>query len=478
MPQSLDQQHGFCWEGRLRKKLAVILLFVLCVSSVKANLIDLQKYSTKDFLISSTATGCMPKGMKIDPVGNFLYVAEMCGKIDPVSNKRTPSVSIYDIQKRKIYKTLITPIGVLKDGIYANTEVAFSLDELWGFVTRSEGDNKSEVFKNTGLLTVVNTDTLKIAKYIPLHGSGSKIIATRPFLVESSKHEQIIYVANYFSDNLSIVDVTRLREDGNLDGSVHFKGNISLHTHFKNPTSRGYYIAPRGIAFSPDGKYALVLATETGSLIIVDSINHRQIAEIAPISKLSVGRDLNLRHVVISNNGEIAYFSHMRGNAISRISMTKLIQIIKNLKNPSADIVLPSSVWDELFIPFQTKAGAQKILVLEDYPLDHPNFPGKKWDLAHPNTIVLEPILNRYLFVSHRTTSSKDSNKVDPKIMGKIDIIDTFKDRLVFSLVGGAEPTALEVTNDGKVLMSAGLINDRLYFFDLNKLLTIYESGE
>lgn len=456
-----------------------LFLFLAIISqNVMALPRDLTRFSTKDFLLSTAPTGCMPKGMKIDPVGNSLYVAEMCGRIDPTSKRRVPSASIYDMAKRSYRKMLRTPLGMKQGGIYANTEIEFSLDELWGFITRAEGDSGSEVYKNTALLTVVNTESQKIVKYIPLNSSGAKIIGARPYIEEDPRRSQIIYVANYFSDDISIVDVTNMREDSNLDGSTHFKGLIALHSNFKNPTSRGYYIAPRGIAFTPDGKYALILATETGSIIIVDSVNHRQIAEIAPIDKLSVGRELNVRHIVISSDGETAYLSHMRGNAISRISMSKLIVAVKKLKKTGKSAVLPSSFWDELLIPFQTQNGSQKILVLEDYPLDHPNFSGKKWSLAHPNTIVLEPITNRYLFVSHRTTSDKDINKVDPKIMGKIDIVDTIKDRVVFSLVGGAQPTALEVSRDGGTLISAGFINDTLYFFDLKKILNIYEHGE
>lgn len=437
--------------------------------------LDLENFSTKDFFLSSAKTGCMPKGMKIDPVGNTLYVAEMCGQLDPLSRKRFPSASLFDVTSRTLLKTLKTPQGMKTHGILANTEVEFSLDELWGFITRAEGDAGSEIYQNMGLLTVVNTESQKIAKYIPLHSSGAKIISIRPYLKQDPRRSQIVYVANYFSDNISIVDVTLLKENGNLDGSEHFKGKIELHTNFKNPASRGYFVAPRGIAFTPDGQYALILATETGSLIILDAVNHRQMVEIAPIPKELAGRDLNLRHIVLSKKGETAYLSHMRGNAISRINMTKLIETVKNLKKVGSGVTLPGSFWSEILIPFKTNQGLKKILVLENYPKDHPNFPNARWSLAHPNTIILDPIQNRYLYVSHRTTSDQDINKVDPKIMGKIDIIDLALDRIVFSLVGGAQPTALEITHNGQTLISAGLIDDKLIFFDVQKLQKIYE---
>lgn len=458
--------------------LLVVFFLAIISKGAWARIEDLKKFSTKNFLISRAPTGCMPKGMKLDPVGNSLYVAEMCGRIDPSTKKLYPSAAIYDMDKRALSKVIRTPLGMSSGGIYANTEIEFSLDEIWGFITRSEGDSRSEVFKNTALLTVVNTESQRIAKYIPLNSSGAKIISARPYIAEDHRRSQIIYVANYFSDDISMVDVTDLHEDGNLDGSAYFKGLISLHTNFKNPASHGYYIAPRGIAFTPDGKYALILATETGSIIIVDSVNHRQIAEIAPIDSAVAGRELNVRHIVVSKDGTTAYLGHMRGNAISRISLTKLLAALKNLPATGPSVTFPSSFWNELLIPFQTPDGPQKIMVLEDYPLDHPNFPGKKWPLAHPNTIVLEPFQNRYLFVSSRTTSDKDINKINPKIMGKIDIIDTKKGRVVFTLVGGAQPTALELSRDGRVLVSAGFINDTLYFFDLKKILSLYESGE
>jgi hypothetical protein len=180
----------------------------------------------------------------------------------------------------------------------------------------------------------------------------------------------------------------------------------------------------------------------------------------------------------VSNNGDVAYISHMRGNAISRINMRKLEAMIQDLKKVGPRVTFSASVWDDLLIPFQTSKGPQKILVLEDYPLDHPNLPGKKWGMAHPNTIVLDPLRNRYLYVSSRTSTSADDSKVDPKLMGKIDIVDTQKDKVVFTLVGGAQPTALETSRNGNLLISSGFINDRLYFFDAKKIIDLYEKGE
>ncbi|MDG0817644.1 YncE family protein [Bdellovibrio svalbardensis] len=457
------------------QKVFLAIALLMSSGSAKASLKDLAKYATKDFLLGTAPTGCMPKGMKIDPQGAYLYVAEMCGKIDPTTKKRVPTASIYDLQKRSLQKTLITPVG-MRDGILANTEVEFSLDKKWALISRAEGDSRSEIFQNYGLLTVVNSATQNIVKYIPTKGEGSKIIAARPLLPNDPSRKQIIYVANYFSDDISVIDVSDLAEDGNLDGSRHYVGRVKLNTNFRNPRSKSYLIAPRGVAFTPDGKYALILATETGSLIVMDAVAHKQIAELAPITKEIAGRELNVRHILISKDGQTAYLSHMHGNAVSRVNVNKLISKITSLPKRGPDVTLPASFWNDLFIPFESSTGKKNILVLEDYPKDHPNFPGKKWPYAHPNTIVLDPVNERYLYVSSRTTSNSNDSQVDRRIKGKIDIVDTTNGTVIFTLVGGAQPTALEVTRDNATLISSGFIDDHLYFFDLKKILDLYQT--
>lgn len=434
---------------------------------------DLTAASTRNFLISTAPAGCMPKGMKVDFSDSNLYVAEMCGKIDPSTKKRVPTASIYDMKTRALKKTLITPVGMSKDGILANTEVEFSVDGRYAFISRAEGDSNSEIFKHHGLLTVVNTQTQNIVKYIPTKGDGSKIITARPPL-PTRDPQQILYVANYFSDDISIIDVTKLSDDGNLDGSQHYVKMLPLHSAFRNPQPKSYLIAPRGIAFTPDGKYALILATETGSIIIVDSINHKQLGELPPMPKEVAGRLVNVRHIVISKDGQTAYLSHMHGNAISRININKLIQAVSTLPQQGPTALLPAQVWNNILIPFDTKEGRKNILALEKYPADHPNFPNKTWSLAHPNTIALDPINNRYLYVSFRTTSTEGDVSVDPKIKGKIDIIDTKLGTTVFSLVGGAQPTALEISKN-RTLISSGFIDSKLYFFDAKKIIDLYE---
>lgn len=449
---------------------AISLLSIQLLSATQAHASpeSVSRMRTSDFLLGKASSGCQPKGMKSDGNTKMLWVAEMCGRRDPVTKARVGTAGIYDIGRRAEVKVLRTPDGA-KKGIIGNTEVEFTLDGQFALIARAEGDGESTVAPRKGLVTVVNARTLNIAKYIPVGGDGSKIIARRPMV--SGDRSEIIYVANYFSDDISVLNVADLRENGDLDGQQHFVKKVKLSSKFP-PQGKSYYkIAPRGVAFTSDGRYAVILATETGSMIVMDAVNHKQIAELAPISASTVGREVNVRHIVTTNDGNFAYLSHMRGNAISRIDMRKFISLAVDAAR-SGRPVMDTSTWDKIFVPF---ANGQKLIVLEDYPADHPNFPNGKWDLAHPNTIVLDPVNNKYLYVSHRTTSNRDYNIIDLKIKGKVDVIDLEKGKVAFTLVGGAQPTALEVTPDNKTLMSAGFKDQTIYFFDIERLINEYE---
>lgn len=461
---------------------AVLALSAICVLSTVANATpeDLAKMKTSDFLMATGPTGCQAKGMKADARGDRLYVAEMCGALDPVTrkpikdaqNNRVASVSVYDLHTLKLEEIIQTPRGALK-GIIGNTEVDMTIDDKYVLVARAESDATSPLYPNVngaGMVTAIRSDNHKPVKYIPVGGSGAKTIMRRPY-VQGDGRRQIVYVANYFTDDVSILDVTDLEASGGLNGDSALIKRVKMKSAFVNPAKRGYKIAPRGLAFTPDGRYAIVLATETGSVIIMDAVNHEQIAELPPIPTSIAGREVNVRHIVTTNDGKIAYLSHMRGNAISRINVEKLVAMARL----AGGQVLPESAWNQLLIPF---ANGKKLIDVIKYPKDHPNFAGQTWQYADPNTIVLDPVNNRYLYVSNRTRSAQDYNIINPKIKGKIDVIDTSSGEIIFTLSGGAQPTALEVSPDNRILISAGFKDDTIYFYDLQKMLSIYESGQ
>lgn len=454
---------------------------------------DLAAYRTSNFLLGTAPTGCQPKGLKTDAQGDRAYVAEMCGK--KVDGVRHATVSVYNLKTLSLETTIFTPDGIttIKDGRLmgnlGNAEVEFTQDGNYVLASRIEGNAQTTIFPNYGMITAIDAQTQQVKEYIPVNGKGSKIIEDRP-MVEGDSHE-IVYVSNYFSNDISVIDVTGLSHDTSRDGTGRFVKTIKLHTAFPAQEPGAPAIAPRGSAFTADGKYALVDASTTGSIFIVDSVHHTQIAELGPIPQdLGAvperqqinGKSMNVRHIVLTKDRGTAYISHMRGDAISRIDVNKLVSMAVAAA-ASGHSVLPSSVWHELLIPFPN---GKSIISLPHYSADHPPLytatgqaipiADRDWDLVRPNTIVLDPVDNRYLYVSCRTDTDPNYNNYSDRTQGKVDIIDTTKGEVIFSLVGGVQPTALEVTPDNSMLISGGFKDSKLYFFDLKKILSIYEN--
>jgi WD40 repeat protein len=171
----------------------------------------------------------------------------------------------------------------------------------------------------------------------------------------------------------------------------------------------------------------------------------------------------------------------MRGDAISRINVDKLVQEALRAK-AAGQTLIPSSFWHQLLIPF---ANGKQVIKVPRYPKDAPPLltndgkqipiADKDWDLVRPNTIVLDPVDNRYLYVSCRTDTNPDYNFYNPNTKGKVDVIDTKSGEVIFSFVGGSQPTALEVTPDNSLLISGGFKDSKVYFLDIRKLISIYE---
>ena len=443
-----------------------------------ASLSDLQNRNTSDFLMTTAPTGCQPKGLRSDRDGRYAYVAEMCGK--KINGARVATVSIYNLKTMKLEKTIVTPSGAQR-GVIGNAEVTFTLDDNYILASRVEGDKQSAIFPGYGMVTAIDARSQEIKEFIPVNGTGTKIIETRP-MVTGDKRE-IVYVANYFSDDISVLDVSNMQDDLTTNGTKHFLTKIRLHSAFVPATAHGAtQIGPRGIAFTPDGHYGIVDNSTTGSLFIVDAVNHRQIAELGPIpedlgsvplrqQQGGKAKNMNVRHIVLTKDGKTAYLSHMRGDAISRINVDLLISTAVKAK-AQGQTVLPSETWKELLIPF---ANGKSVVKVPHYPADHPNFPNKDWDLVRPNTIVLDPISNRYLYISCRTDTNENYNVYSENTHGKVDVLDTQTGEVIFSLVGGSQPTALEVTPDNTMLISGGFKDSKLYFFDIKKLLDLYE---
>ncbi|MGE0633496.1 MAG: hypothetical protein AB7O96_13875, partial [Pseudobdellovibrionaceae bacterium] len=413
-------------------------------------------------------------------------------------------------------------------------EMLFTSDGKYALSTQFQGtlkglkcanDPKKEKGNNSAIITVIDTATHKVLAYIPTGGQGSKIMAERP--KRSSNEPTIIYVANWFGDNLGVID---------LDAAVRTQKSCAEQTAplateallrkiqfsdkvTKYPAKAPWKVAPRGTGFTLDGKYAIILGYETGTLQVVNAQTHAQLAEMPPCGverkkvsfeseeefqkEMAAARKMretvcpfdnfNLRHIILNKKGTVAYLSHMRGNAVSRIDIAKLVREVEEgrARNGNNKLYLSQDTWSRIFIPFQTKSGPVNMLPLDSYSGDHPELPELKFHRAHPNTIFLDPVNNRYLYVSHRTTGMTDNArcretknaeeqfelgcKIDRDLMGKVDVVDTQNGEVVISLVGGVSPTALTASHDNRILMSSGYRDDKIYFYDIGKALDLYE---
>lgn len=454
-------------------------------------------YSTKDFESRRPVpSGQLPKGMEVSRDGKSLFISDMGGTKLP-NGKVKASVTIIDLITYGIEK-VFTPNGLGKE-MPGNTEMLFTIDGKYALSTQFEGSleglkcaNDPNKGKNnrSAVINIIDVATHKVLAYVPTGGQGSKIMAERP--KQAAGEPTIIYVANWFGNNVGVINLEQvLNTPKNCPEQTAPLATAALLKTIPFPTTYGK-TAPRGIGFTLDGKYAIVLGYENGTLQVVDAQKHTRIAEVPPYPM----NGFNVRHIILNNEGTIAYLSHMRGDAVSRVDISKLILETENAreKNPGKTVYFDSGIWDRIFIPFVSKTGTSvNMLPLESYSPDHPEFANLKFLRSHPNTIYLDPTNNRYLYVSQRTTGMTDvagcRTKTTPRerleggcdiyrdLMGKVDMIDTKNGQVVISLVGGISPTALAVSHDGKTMMSSGFRDDKIYFYNVGKAKELYEKS-
>lgn len=438
----------------------------------------LESFRTRDFLIRVLPTGRLPKGAAFSPDGRWLFV----------SNMEEPSVTVIgagalSAADTPSIRTLETPRS--PTGIPGNIEVTFTPDGRYALVSRAD---PGDPFPRSGLVSVIRLATLETVKYLPTGtprgqgGQGSKVIAVSPGV--DAQGRRVAYVSNYFSHDISILDVTEARlAEGPLADPALLVGVVRLRS------SRGSAISPRGIAFTPDARYALVTGYTSSTLFVMDAQTHRQIGELP-----RAGR--SMRHIVMTDDGRVAFISHMGSNEIARIHVPRLLDEVARARTglgAGAVAFLNPGVWERIRIPW---ADGRATLSVADYPPDYDalnaarGFPrdgtilptGQRqqpYRWAHPNTIALDPRPgNRYLYVSFRTSHPQyPSGNFHFDRLGKVDIIDTFQGRVVFRLVGGREPTGLSVSPDGRTLASTAFRDNTVHLFDVGRLLERYEAA-
>jgi len=237
-------------------------------------------------LIKKLATGHSPKSVEITPDGKYAYVnnLESCALWKySVSDKKV-------IKKIEFFKTPAKGYNYeTKEEInsYAEKPVECDFAEGGRFVYLSLHNGEMIVAYDT-METDCEEKTAKKVKIKDLENNTEKIIYLKsaktgktPKIVKVSPDEKWIYVANWFTDDVTIIE----RET------------------FKPVKTIPVVHIPRGIDFSPDSKYAYIVNMGGSTMTKVDICNNHK-----KLNEITIG--LNPRHIVISTDGKYAYTTH------------------------------------------------------------------------------------------------------------------------------------------------------------------------
>lgn len=480
-----------CCNDMLRKLAIISTLILSAQVSMAQSILEKYGHKTSEFKIGQISVGRQPKGVEVTSDGAKLYIANLMGEL--VGKSYKASVDIVDMVAKEKIKTIITPtnprIGPV--GIIGNAEVAITPDDRFVLVSRTEGKKEAEVY-DRALLNIIDVQTDELIGYVPLASAGAKIVAIKP---TARPEDSVAYITNWFSEDLTVVSLKQIYEyqyDGTprLLPEAYLK-RIRLTTSWPNPQKEAnrkegdtrqldqFKLAPRGVAFTADGKYAIAIGYASGTLFIIDASTHEQIAEVSPFPG-----GYNLRHIILSNDGRRAYLSHMRGDAVSAIDLPKLIDLMEKQRLDELSkykkkkiVFLQDHIWEQILVPWGNTKNA--FVNMKNFPKElqgAKNYKGQpaRYDRAEPNTIILDPT-NKYLIVSCRA-STRDTRGNIVHQYGKVDVIDTDTGEFVISLVGGLAPTALTISRDGQTIISSGFEDQTLHFFDFGKIKALYEN--
>jgi len=460
-------------------------------------------HSTLDFFLGAVKTGSSPKGLKISPDGSTVWVANMSSQFvttidlpktlslkpensfsyfasdETTANKilnwlgtfpedrlrsRNPEVRLFN--KRDFVTNITTPEGHKKTGVN-NIEVAFSGDGAFAYVSQME----TTQYKNLGRLLIFETATKKLVAEVPTNGAGSKIVAVSPR--PDNQGRTVAYISNWFDKSLSLVDVSKasVQHYGSSDHQLKdsspelFIKKINIKSPYENwIQGKKFGVAPRGIAFSNDGKWALVANFDSRSVLVIDARNHRTLAELPPLPDNVTGSS-SMRHVVMGPEGRWAYLSLLGKNAVIKIDFQKLISIVQHMGD--GEVFYPEpGIWNEIL---QLWGSGLKRLKMNNISPEQPqafkDFGGLV-SQAHTNTIVLDPVQPRFLYVSNRMTQLP---------LGEIEVVDLETGFIIFTLIAGPHTTALDVSPDGCTLISSDFkSNHMVRLYDVCKLKQKY----
>lgn len=172
--------------------------------------------------------------------------------------------------------------------------------------------------------------------------------------------------------------------------------------------------APRGMGFSSDSRYLYVATFEGGEIYKIDTSDWSIISRIRRSGAA-------MRHIVLSNDDKYIFVSDMCYGDILKIE-TESFTIVKRWK--------------------------------VDY---------------NPNTIDLTPD-NRFLITSSRGPNNPESYLLNSPRPGEITIIDLVTEEIVSKFYGGNQPTGLDISNDGRLLVFSNFRDNNIEIYNIEAL--------
>ncbi len=258
--------------------------------------------------------------------------------------------------------------------------------------------------------------------------------------------------------------------------------------------------------FSADGSKAYVSQMETGKVFEVDTLTKKVLRTFNTKSTWT-------KILLISADGKKLYASNWVGNNVSEISLETglLIRNIPTVKTPRGIYVTKDNAF--LYVAgyergeiqkIDLKTGKGKVIYKSGGAMRHVVADEEKGILylsdmgratilkltlatdtvekfattdTNPNTIALSPD-KKILIVSCRgkNFSADDYYQPGPE-WGTVLLFDTTDGKLLDAVIGGNQPTALDISPDGTKFIFSDFLDDRLQVFELPKYEDLKNGG-
>ena len=346
-----------------------------------------------------------PKSVNFHPSGRKYYVNSLEGA----------KTVVYDFRTGEKIKVILHRFGPSDSTLWAPKSGFFHFNHVYDKPESFDGKPVESTFSHNGrylwvpyyrrsydinaqdpsAMAVIDTQRDTIVRIFET-GPLPKMIATSP---DGNR----IAVTHWGDNTVGLLDIS-----GNDPTRWHYvschivdyklKLNYSRTVSVNRDAGSGYCL--RGTLFTPDGRYLLVGCMGAGGgIAVIDLQNDRYLGRI-------LGMMSNLRHLILS--GEYLYLSINNKGYVQRIPLSRILESIDGFDEKHTTVTLTD--WESCKVP----AGARTIVASPD---------------------------GRFIFAACNFSS-------------KIAVVDTRTMTLVGTLDADSYPVGLDLSQDGKYLLS------------------------